>query len=80
MTSKKVIPINELYQQDPIAADKIAWGRESKAVSRRGFLKKSGLLALSTALGMTIPFSRFMPAGLVPAAFAADNADTTIEG
>ena len=80
MTSKKLISINELYQQDPIAADKIAWGRKSEAVSRRGFLKKSGLLTLSTALGMTIPFSRFMPAGLVPAAFAADNADTTIEG
>ena len=72
MTSKKLISINELYQQDPIAADKIAWGRESKAVSRRGFLKKSGLLTLSTALGMTIPFSRFMPAGLVPAAFATE--------
>ena len=80
MTSKKEIHLDKLYQHDPIAADKIAWGRESNPVSRRGFLKKSGLLSLSTALGMTIPFARFMPAGLIPAAFAAENTNTIIEG
>ncbi|MBT4255609.1 MAG: sulfite oxidase [Gammaproteobacteria bacterium] len=35
---------------------------------------------MSTALGMTIPFSRFMPAGLIPAAFAAESAVDQIPG
>ena len=72
--------INELYRRDPVAADKLLWGRTSSTFSRRGFLKNSGLLAMSTALGATIPFARFMPAGLIPAAFAADNASAEISG
>ncbi len=72
--------INQLYSNDPIAADRKLWGRQSHAVSRRGFLKNSGLLAMSTALGMSIPFSRFMPAGLIPAAFAAESAADQIPG
>ncbi|NKB32923.1 MAG: molybdopterin-dependent oxidoreductase [Pseudomonadales bacterium] len=80
MTSKKIVRLNKIYQQDPIAADKLLWNRESNAVTRRGFLKRSGLVALSTALGMTVPFARFMPAGLIPAAYAADNAPSNIEG
>ena len=80
MKGKKVQGINELYSKDPIAADRTLWGRESNPVSRRGFLKKSGLIAMSTALGMTIPFSRFMPAGLIPAAFAAEGSALQIPG
>ncbi len=72
--------INQLYADDPVAADRVLWGRQSHALSRRGFLKKSGLVAMSTALGMTIPFSRFMPAGLIPAAFAAESAVDQIPG
>jgi DMSO/TMAO reductase YedYZ molybdopterin-dependent catalytic subunit len=74
------IEINQLYAKDPIAADRIVWGRQSEAMSRRGFLKKSGLMAMTTALGMTIPFSRFMPEGLLPAAFAAESSSDTIPG
>ena len=56
--------IDSLYAVDPIAADRRLWGRETSALSRRGFLKKSGLVAMSAAIGAAIPFSRFMPAGL----------------
>ncbi len=80
MSKHKPLYLNKIYAKDPVAADKLLWNRESPAVSRRGFLKRSGLLTLSTALGMTIPFARFMPAGLVPAAFAAENAPDQIEG
>ncbi len=44
--------------------------------TRRDFLRGSGLLAL----GMAIPHARNLPAGLIPAAFAADNAPAAIPG
>ena len=56
------------------------WDRETSTINRRGFLKHSGLLSLSATLGMSIPFARNMPAGLIPAAYAADNAPDIIEG
>jgi DMSO/TMAO reductase YedYZ molybdopterin-dependent catalytic subunit len=49
-------------------------------INRRGFLKKSSLAAMATALGMNIPFARLMPSGLVPTAFAADNESFDIQG
>jgi DMSO/TMAO reductase YedYZ molybdopterin-dependent catalytic subunit len=39
---------------------------------RRNFLRTSGLTALGAMLGMTIPFERHLPAGLLPVAFAQD--------
>ncbi|PSW17204.1 molybdopterin containing oxidoreductase [Photobacterium sanctipauli] len=60
--------IRELYQEDPIGADKKVFGRTSDPISRRGFL--TGLATMSTILGAEIVFGRFMPAGLIPAAFA----------
>ena len=72
--------IDTLYAADPIAADRQLWGRETSALSRRGFLKKSGLVAMSAAIGAAIPFARFMPSGLIPAAFAAEGSSTRIEG
>ncbi len=77
---KKVFGIHELYADDPVAADKILWGRETDTNSRRGFLKKSGLLAMSAALGGFIPFASKMPSGLIPAAFAAESEAFSIEG
>ena len=62
--------IHELYQDDSELADKLLWDREVDSVSRRGFLRKSSLLAMSTALGASIPFADKMPAGLIPAALA----------
>ena len=75
MDKKRKAGINALYDNDPVRADRLLWGREADPLSRRGFLKKSGLMTMSAALGMTIPFARFMPAGLIPAAYAADNAN-----
>ena len=72
--------IDTLYAADPIAADRQLWGRETSALSRRGFLKKSGLVAMSAAIGAAIPFARFMPSGLIPSAFAAEGSSTRIEG
>ncbi len=70
--------LNASYLTDPIAADRELWGRETSLHTRRGFLKKSGLMAMSTALGMRIPFAALMPAGMIPAAFAASNAPDVI--
>ena len=80
MKSDKPVSIDELYSNDPLAADQQLWGRQSDPVTRRGFLKKSGLMALTAGLGMTIPFARFIPAGLIPAAYAAEGAPDTIAG
>lgn len=72
--------INQLYGENPFAADELLWGRQSDPLTRRGFLKKSSLMAMGTALGMSIPFARNMPAGLIPAAFAAQGAPDVIPG
>ena len=80
MKNKTNYEINKLYGKDPIAADRLLWGRQTSALTRRGFLKNSGVAAMGAALGSVIPYGRFMPAGLIPAAFAADNAPNSIEG
>ncbi|MGH8717401.1 MAG: molybdopterin-dependent oxidoreductase, partial [Burkholderiales bacterium] len=39
-------------------------------LSRRKFISRSSLLAMSAAIGAHIPFGRFLPAGLTPVALA----------
>ena len=46
--------------------------------SRRRFLGASSAGAFATALGMAIPFARFIPAGLVPVALAQPSQQTVI--
>jgi DMSO/TMAO reductase YedYZ molybdopterin-dependent catalytic subunit len=70
---KKSIGIHQLYNKDPIVADEITWGRKSNPITRRGFLRNSGLFTMSTALGASIPFAENFPAGLIPAAYAQSN-------
>lgn len=70
--------IHHLYSQDPIAADNRVFGRTSHGVSRRGFL--SGLKTLTALLGAEVVYSQFMPAGLVPAAFAQSDKPFSIPG
>ena len=72
--------LHQLYAEDPIKADELVWNRETDAASRRGFLKRSGLLAMVTAIGASIPFSNNMPAGLIPAAFAQSDEPFAIAG
>lgn len=68
---KKTRGIHELYAENPERADQLVWGRQADPVIRRGFLKKSGLLAMTTALGVSsIPFADNLPMGLIPAALA----------
>lgn len=76
---KKDRGLCELYQQDPIKADRLVFGRETGA-SRRGFLKGAGLAAMGAVVGGSIPFHRSMPAGLIPAALAEEREAFTIEG
>ena len=68
--SKKTRGIHALYGTDAVQADKELWGRETDSVTRRGFLRGSGLAAMSAAVGASIPFAHFMPGGLIPAALA----------
>ena len=62
--------IHRLYAEDPATADRQLWGRKVDPVSRRGFLRGSGLAAMSAAVGASIPFAHYMPGGLIPAALA----------
>jgi DMSO/TMAO reductase YedYZ molybdopterin-dependent catalytic subunit len=77
---KKKIGIHALYADDPAAADEKLWDRRSDPVSRRGFLRGSGLAAMTAALGASIPFARFMPGGLIPAALAEADASFELAG
>jgi DMSO/TMAO reductase YedYZ molybdopterin-dependent catalytic subunit len=78
--NKVSVGIHALYGTDPIAADQKLWGRKADKLSRRGFIKNTGLSALSAALGTTIPFARFMPVGMIPAAFATTDIPFKLEG
>src|SRR5690606_33320593 len=69
-TGKRTTGMHALYAADPVAADLRLWGRTADPVTRRGFLKGSGLAAMSAALGAAIPFARYLPGGLIPAALA----------
>jgi DMSO/TMAO reductase YedYZ molybdopterin-dependent catalytic subunit len=72
--------IHRLYVEDPAKADTQVWGRVVDPVSRRGFLRGSGLAAMSAAVGASIPFAEFMPGGLIPAALAQNDAPFELPG
>ena len=72
--------IHDLYSADAEQADKLLWGRETCPLTRRGFLRGSGLAAMSAALGASIPFAEFLPGGLIPAAFAQADGPFYIPG
>jgi DMSO/TMAO reductase YedYZ molybdopterin-dependent catalytic subunit len=52
---------------DAVPVQASATTEDQAALGRRGFL---GLAGMTAALGVTIPFARHIPEGLVPAAFA----------
>jgi DMSO/TMAO reductase YedYZ molybdopterin-dependent catalytic subunit len=72
--------IHGLYAEDPLNADHLLWGRAVDPVSRRGFLRGSGLAAMSAALGASIPFAKYMPGGLIPAALAQSDEPFELPG
>ena len=77
---KKNVGLHELYAADPRDADRQLWGRRAEPVTRRGFLRGSGLAAMTGALGAAIPFAKYFPEGLIPAALAQDDAPFAIPG
>ena len=77
VVNKKTRGIHDLYDADPVAADETLWGRRADPVTRRGFLTQSSLIAMSTAVGASIPFAHLMPGGIIPAALA--QTDTAFE-
>lgn len=77
---KESIGLHALYRQDVKQADKRLWGRVVDPVSRRGFLRNSGLAAMAAAVGSAIPFAHNMPIGLIPAALADTPEPFIIEG
>jgi DMSO/TMAO reductase YedYZ molybdopterin-dependent catalytic subunit len=79
-SGKKKAGLHALYAGEPLRADLLLWGRRCDPVSRRGFLKGSGLAAMSAALGASIPFARYMPGGLIPAALAESDASFELAG
>jgi DMSO/TMAO reductase YedYZ molybdopterin-dependent catalytic subunit len=72
--------IHRLYAEHPANADHLLWGRVVDPVSRRGFLRGSGLAAMSAAVGASMPFAKFMPGGLIPAALAQSDAPFELPG
>ena len=51
-----------------------------KSVSRRRFLRSAGVAAMSAAVGASIPFAKYMPAGFIPIAFAQSGEPFVIPG
>lgn len=72
--------LHELYRDDAERADELVWGRKVERVSRRGFVSGSGLAAMVAVLGASIPFARYMPGGLIPAALAQTDEAFAIPG
>ncbi len=72
--------IHELYAADAAEADRLLWNRRTESVSRRGFLRGSGLAAMTAAVGASIPFAEYMPGGLIPAALAQSDEPFVLPG
>ncbi len=77
---KKKMGLHEAYSADSSQADELVWGRRVDPVSRRGFIRGSGLLAMTAAVGASIPFAKYMPGGLIPAALAQTDAPFQLQG
>ena len=60
------------FAEDPLEARRRFFD-SGPELSRRGFFAGAGLAATSGLLGMAVPFYAYMPNGLVPAAFAAED-------
>ncbi len=72
--------LHELYSGDQAEADELVWDRQVDPVSRRGFIRGSGLAAMTAVLGASIPFAKYMPGGLIPAALAQSDASFELQG
>lgn len=80
MSNTKINTIAEFYEKNSELADKLLWDREVDPVTRRGFLKKSSLIAMAAVVGSNIPFADKMPSGLIPIALADANVKVDLYG
>ncbi|MDF1811979.1 MAG: sulfite oxidase [Verrucomicrobiales bacterium] len=80
MKSKNRKGIHELYAETPEQAADLLWGQKGLPASRRGFLSKSALAAMSAAVGGKIVFGDRFPSVLIPAALAQNNEPFQLEG
>ena len=69
----------ELYEEDPVKADEIVFGRVSNP-DRRGFLKGAGLTTMSAMVGASIPFAANIPSAFIPVALADSHTITGKDG
>ena len=76
----KQIGLHKLFSNDKSRADEITWGRRVNPMTRRGFIRGSGLAAMSGMLGASIPFAEYMPGGLIPALFAQSDEPFRLQG
>lgn len=67
MTHRTERSLSELYRDDPIRGEALAFGR-------RSLLRGAGLAAMGAALGMAIPFGRHLPGGMLPIVLAQGKA------
>jgi hypothetical protein len=58
--SKKTRGIHEIYAENAEKADWLVWGRKADPISRRGFITKSSLLAMTAIVGASIPFAKYI--------------------
>ncbi len=72
--------LHEWYDEDPTEAEHQLWGREGVANSRRGFLQKSALTAMTLALGGKMVFAKHFPMGMIPAGLAHSNEPFQLPG
>jgi DMSO/TMAO reductase YedYZ molybdopterin-dependent catalytic subunit len=72
--------LHELYGEDPELADWQLFGRGAEPLTRRGLLRSAGVAALGAVVGGSIPFGRYMPAGLGPVALASSTVPFEIPG
>lgn len=79
-TIKNGVGIHEAYLKDPQKADLELYDREVDPITRRGFLKKSSLLAMAAVVGSNIPFASKMPGGLIPALLADETKPFSVPG
>ncbi|MFV1994928.1 MAG: sulfite oxidase [Verrucomicrobiales bacterium] len=78
--NKKTKGIHELYAEDPAKADEQLWGRQGHHQTRRGFMSRVSLAAMSAAVGGEIIFGEQMPTGLIPAALAQSETSFELAG
>jgi len=77
---KKERGLWELFANDPEKADAEIFGRGPGLMSRRRFVRKSALAALSLFVGAHIPFFRNIPLGFIPSALAETKQQFLIPG